>query len=135
MGNRRPQPQAWMSYPIGRSRFHLSAVMVRPKEQVRTELYIAGDEAKTYFAELKAQRDDIERELGYALEWEELPARRDSRVSSYFNDVDPEDESDWPRQHDWLATRLNDMHRVLAPRVRRLAGASTLAEGAAQDTL
>ena len=32
-GNKKPQPQAWMSFPIGRSRFHLNAVMARPRNQ------------------------------------------------------------------------------------------------------
>jgi hypothetical protein len=34
--------------------------------------------------------------------------------------LDPEDEADWSRQHEWLAKRLNDMHRVLADRVNAL---------------
>ena len=46
------------------------------------------------------------RELGYQLEWEELPSKRDCRISSYLNDVDPENEADWPRQREWLAKRL-----------------------------
>ncbi len=119
-GNRKPQPQSWMPFPIGRSGFWLAAVMVRTKNQVRAELYISGDQAKGFIASLKAQREQIERELGYPLEWEELPARRDSRIACYLSDVDPENESDWPRQHEWLAKRLNDMHRVLAPRVKTL---------------
>jgi hypothetical protein len=53
-GNRKPQPQHWMSFPIGRSGFHLNAVMIRPKHQVRAELYISGDLAKTYLALLKS---------------------------------------------------------------------------------
>ncbi len=117
-GNRKPQPQSWMAFPIGRSGFHLGAVMLRPKNQVRTELYISGDRAKAFFGLLKGQKDAIERELGYPLEWEELPSRRDCRIASYLNAVDPEDEADWPRQHEWLTKRLNDMHRVLAQRVR-----------------
>jgi hypothetical protein len=60
------------------------------------------------------------RELGYALDWEELPAGQDSRISISLNDADLENETDWPRQHEWLARRLNEMHRVLAPRVRAL---------------
>jgi hypothetical protein len=39
-----------------------------------------------------------------------------------LNDVDPEDEADWPRQHQWLAKRLNDFHRVFANRVKALTG-------------
>ncbi len=116
-GNRKPQPQAWMTFPIGRSGFHLNGTMIRPKRQIRAELYIAGDRAKIMFSLLQRQKDDIERELGYQLEWEELPSRRDCRVSSYLDGVDPENEADWPRQHEWLARRLNDMHRVLARRV------------------
>jgi hypothetical protein len=119
-GNRKPQPQSWMAYSVGRSDFHLGAVMIRPKKQIRPELYISGDRAKTFFELLKRQKDTIERELGYRLEWEEMPVRRDCRISSYLNEVDPEDEADWPRQHTWLAKRLNDMHRVFAPRIKAL---------------
>lgn len=123
-GNRKPQPQSWMAYPIGRTGFHLGAVMVRPKRQVRAELYLSGDLAKAHFALLRQQREEIERELGFSLEWEELPEGRDCRISSYLNDVDPEGEHDWPRQHEWLARRLNAMHRVFAPRVQILDAAS-----------
>lgn len=119
-GNRKPQPQSWMNYRIGRSGFRLGAVMIRPKNQIRAELYISGDHAKAFLRLLKTQKDAIEREIGYPLEWEELPSRRDCRISSYLNDVDPEDDADWPRQHEWLAKRLNDMHRVFARRVGEL---------------
>lgn len=119
-GGRKPQPQSWMAYRIGRSGFHLGAVMIRPRNQVRAELYISGDRAKAFFGLLKTQKDAIERELGYPLDWEDLPSRRDCRISSYLKDVDPEDEADWPRQHEWLAKRLNDMHRVFAQRVSAL---------------
>lgn len=116
-GNRKAQPQSWMSYPVGRSGFHLGAVMLRPKNQIRTNLYIGGDAAKHILEQLKQQREAIEQELGYPLIWEDLPANRDCRVSVYLDNVDPDDESDWPRQHEWLAQRLNDFHRVFAKRV------------------
>jgi hypothetical protein len=120
VGNRKPWPRSWIAYPIGDSRFNLGAVMIRPKSKIRAELYIKGDQAKALFALLQHEKDSIERELGFPLEWEELPERRDCRVASYMNDVDPEDEADWPRQHEWLAKRLNEMHRVFAPRVAAL---------------
>jgi hypothetical protein len=119
-GNKKPQPQAWMSYPIGRVHFLLNAVMIRAKEQIRAELYISGKHAKSYLQMLKSQQAAIERELGCPLVWEELPSRRDCRIASYLNDVDPEDQGQWPRQHEWLAKRLNDMHRVFARRVAEL---------------
>jgi hypothetical protein len=119
-GHRKPQPQSWMAYPIGRSGFNLAAVMVRPKRRIRAELYIGGERAKTHFHLLLQQQPAIEQEIGYPLTWEELPERRDSRLAVYLDDVDPEAAPDWPRQHAWLAKRLNEMHRVLRPRVRAL---------------
>ncbi|MCG6205771.1 DUF4268 domain-containing protein [Rhodopseudomonas sp. HC1] len=119
-GNKKPQAQSWMDYPIGRVGFHLSAVMIRPKRQIRAELYIAGEQAKSNLGLLLLQKEAVEGELGYPLEWEELPSRRDSRVASYLHDVDPDDEADWQRQHEWLAKRLNDLHRVFASRVAKL---------------
>lgn len=35
----------------------------------------------------------------------------------------PKDKTDWPRQHEWLAKRVNEMLRVFAPRVRALEAA------------
>ena len=109
-----------MAYGIGRSFFNLGAVMIRPKNQVRAEIYISGADAKAFFGLLEQQREAIERELGYPLDWEGLPSGSDCRISSYLSNVDPEDEADWTNQHEWLAQRLNDMHRVFSQRVRAL---------------
>jgi hypothetical protein len=123
-GNRKPQPQSWMSYSIGRSGFSLGASMVRAKNLLRADLYISSARAKVFFALLKEQQPAIEKELGYALDWEELPTKRDCRICAYLKDVDPSDQADWPRQHEWLAKRLNDLHRVFAHRVRALDGSA-----------
>lgn len=120
MGNRKPQPQNWMAFKIGRSHFSLNGVMVSTKKQIRAELYISGNNAKAFFGLLKRQKDTIEQELGFPLNWEELPDGQDSRISSNLNDMDPEEKADWPRQHEWLARRLNEMHRVLSRRVSEL---------------
>ena len=67
---------------------------------------------------------DIEEEaLGYRLEWEE--SAKDCRVACYLPDADPENEEGWAHQHEWLARHLNDLHRVLAPRVGTLEATTT----------
>lgn len=119
-GARKPQPQSWMNYSIGRTGFSLGAVMIRPKRKIRAELYISGEQAKSFFHLLQEHRQAIEQELGYELNWEELPTRRDCRISVYMTNVDPEDERDWPRQHEWLAAKVNDFHRAFLNRVRDL---------------
>ena len=49
-------------------------------------------------------------QIGYSLEWEELPSGQDSRIARYLQDVDPTDVYDWPHQHRWLAKTLNELH-------------------------
>lgn len=117
---RKPQLANWMGYSIGRSNFSINAAIVQARHLVRTELYIGGAQAKAYFHLLLAQKEDIERELGYELDWEELPMRQDCRIATSLRNVDPANQDDWPRQHDWLAARLNEFYRVFANRVKWL---------------
>ncbi len=119
-GNRKAQPQSWMSYPIGRAGFMLSAVMIRPKRQVRAEVYISNEHAKAYFHLLALQRAAIEAELGYELEWDELPGGRDTRISITRPNSDPDVQSSWPVQHEWMARRLIELHRAFSTRIRIL---------------
>lgn len=118
--DRKPQPQSWMPYSIGRTGFTVTGAMVRPRRQIRAELYISNANAKAFFHLLRAQRAAIEGELGYALDWDELPDGQDSRISVALDDADPQNQADWPRQHEWLAQRLIAFHRVFANRVRAL---------------
>lgn len=118
-GNRKPQPQHWMDYPIGRTGFHLSAVMHSREKCIRVELYISGEKASERHDFLERKKNEIEHELGHSLEWsDQLPTATDRRIAYYRRDVDPDDESDWSTQHEWLAKHLNQMHRVFVQRVR-----------------
>jgi len=119
-GNRKAQPQSWMNYSIGRTGFVLGAAMVRWNSKIRAELYITGPSADAYFRLLLQNRDAIEAEIGSTLEWEDLPERQDRRIAQYLEDTNPDNESEWPQQHDWLAQRLNAFHRVFSWRIREL---------------
>jgi Domain of unknown function (DUF4268) len=126
-GGKKPQPQSWMAYSVGRSHFLLMATMLRLNRRVRAELYISGEKAKAHFHMLKGKREQIEADLGYALDWEEMPAEKNSRVSISLNVANPENEADWPRQHRWLAQHLNEMHRALLPWIATVDDLATLA--------
>ena len=120
-GNRKAQPQHWMTYGIGVGGFQLAATINTGEQHIRAELYIVGDDASERLDRLELHKDEIERELGYGLEWgDQSPTARDRRVSRYRREADPGDESDWPDQHSWMAKSLNDLHRVFARRVRNL---------------
>ena len=124
----KPLPQNWMNVSIGRTGFRLGAGTNSRDSWIRAELYLDDGDLKkrpgfvgadAYFAALEQSREAIERELDLSLNWEGLPNSGSCRVATY-RECDPTDESDWPKQHEWLADRLNRMHRVLAPHVRGL---------------
>ena len=119
-GLSKPRRLASMPYSIGRSRCRLRACMQRTKRSIRADLYLTGATAKPFFHLLRQQQDAIQKELGYALEWEERTEVNYSRVATYLCDLDPEDQTDWPRQHGWLADRLNELHTVFRQRILEL---------------
>ena len=119
-GNRKAQPLSLMDFPIGRTNFRICVAMTTRNQEIRAELYISGDKAKKHFAILCEQKDVVEQDIGYPLVWEELPNGPGSRISVRLGGVDPKDESDWLRQHDWLVAKLNDIHRTFAERIRLL---------------
>ena len=119
-GSRPPQARSWLSYPIGRGNFRLDAGTNTRHQYIRAILYISGEDAKAFFHLLQNQKQEIEGELGYPLEWEELPNNTDSKIFASLDNTDPKNEEDWARQHQWLAAKLNELHRVFANRVREL---------------
>jgi len=119
-GKRVAQPQAWMDYAIGRSGFQIITTMIRQEKQIRVELNITGGDARAKFNLLREKRHEIENNFCGSLEWEELPGFKSSRIAIYMNDVDPENEADWLRQHTWFAEKVNEFHRVFSGLVRNL---------------
>ena len=118
-GNRIPQRRSWVSYPIGRNKILLRAVMLRRTQKIRVELLISGSDSVAFFGLLGREKSQIEQELGYPLIWDLKFNQNRQRIAIYDN-ADTSDEADWRRQHDWLANRLNDLHRVFASRVKAL---------------
>ncbi|WP_370180137.1 DUF4268 domain-containing protein [Alteriqipengyuania sp.] len=124
-GKRTAQAQNWMNYPVGRTGFTLGTAMHLWDRWIRVELYISGENAKTYFDQLMQEREAIDAEIGDPLNWDrmdDLPndTRKDVRISLYLKDADPGVRVEWTSQHTWLANKLNLFHSVFAPRVRDL---------------
>jgi len=134
----KPLPQHWMSFAIGRSGFHLSAIASTwdsesgnyEKGEIRAQLIISDESASQYFEQLEARRHEIEGELGEPLTWHS-PA--DARRRSVFlrRTADLHNHSGWPDLNSWLKTKLEALHRVFGPRVRVLTLTQLLPEGEA----
>jgi hypothetical protein len=126
----KPNPQHWMNHAIGRTGSHLSSNISswnsrtgEREPEIRVDLWLTSERAKQEFATLKEQASDIEADLGFEPNWHNPEEK--ARVRIYTReDADFTDEKLWPTQFQWLKERLEKMHRVFAPRLRKLAESS-----------
>ena len=118
---RRANKDHWFEFPIGRSGFVISATISTDKQRVGVELYINSDADKTYFRALYAQKEAIEREFGEALDWQELPTKKASRIALFRQGSDPADEAQRLDLHTWMLDRMERFHRVFAKRIKALS--------------
>lgn len=117
---RRPGKDHWHSWSAGRSGIVINATIYTKLRRVGVELYFHNDPAKTGIRQLMSQKDAIEAEFGEALEWQELPTKKASRIALFRGGVDPSNQSTFNDLHTWMLDKMERFQRVFGPRVRNL---------------
>lgn len=116
----KPRPQHWLNNSIGRSGFNLNITANTRDARLGVELWMPGEEAKARFSRLIEQRAAIEQQLGFELDWQELPDAKGCRIATWLPDASIEDEGRWNDYLAWLEQQLVVMDKVLRPIVRAL---------------
>jgi hypothetical protein len=117
---RKPQPQHWANFAIGRREFELGSSIHMGKQRTNVDLCIYGPDAKRHFHLLYADNETIEAELGTAVDWNELPEKKSSYITLSTTDFDPADRNSWPRQHAWMQRWLESFYECFHPRTEAL---------------
>lgn len=113
-------PQHWATVAIGRSGFHMVALGSTRDEWIAVALNMDNQYAKSYFHQLYADKKEIEDELGFEVEWRELPDRKASGIRCYNNGMNPMDQEAWPKHFAWFQEKLEAFDRVFRPRIKVL---------------
>lgn len=116
----KPRAQHWMNCSIGRSDFKLVPTANTRDNIIGVEIYLMPPDAKSFYQLLRKDKDAIEAQFGYPLDWQELPGRKGSRIARFCEETDPTNEADWPNQHVWLAETLEQFDAVFRPRIKTL---------------
>jgi len=125
---RKPRPQHWMNFSIGRSRFRLSAFMNTQAKRLGIQLAMTGPLAKPHFFLLQEDKDAINAELQEPVQWRELPAKAQSDITLRNEQFDPNRRDQWEDQFEWLRAKLEKFHRVFAHRVKALDAGDYVSE-------
>lgn len=98
-----------MTFSVGSSMCCIMLSQVRKFNHVIVEWYISDN--KDLYHKLYASKGEIEHDLGFELEWNELPDKKASRILTY-KDVDFDDKDIWSSQFDWMMQTALKMKKV-----------------------
>jgi hypothetical protein len=127
-GASKSQRQSWLALASGKTGVSLNWVF-GSAERFRTEVYIDTtdlDRNLAIFEALNRQRQAIEDELGYSLEWDRLEQRRAKRIAALapFNVSISSPDGELERLIDWAAATMIKFAEVFRPRLKNLPLAS-----------
>ena len=75
---------------------------------------------KEMFDLIAQDRDSIEKEVGFRLQWLRDRGLKESHIAIERDDMDPPDTTEWERQHAWLSEVVSAFEKVIGPRVAKL---------------
>lgn len=138
----KPLPQHWMNISIGRTGFKLNAIASLAESnsgpgephELRAELEMTDEFAKSYFAQLCEFKEELHQEIQEPLAWYNPDGKRICRI--YLRRAaDLYDRERWPEYVDWLRERLGRLHAAFGPRVKSLNAVPSFANAASDPSL
>lgn len=107
IGKRTPSRYHYMNYGLGSSRYHI--VLYAIKNEITTGVYISND--KDLFNHFYNQREQIEKDLGFKMEWFPLENKQASRID-ISRQADTSDVKNASEHFKWYCDILRAIKRV-----------------------
>jgi hypothetical protein len=115
-----PTPESQMGFAIGRAGFRLCASYEQTMQALGVALEMNDEEAQSYFELLKQERDAIEAEIGFPLDWQNGTDIKPWNIATALTAVELEQDENWAIWIDWLCKSLEHFHGTFHARIKRL---------------
>ena len=112
---RKANPQHWYNLALGSILAHISLNMNTQKKGIRIEVWIS--DSKELYDYLESQKEDIENELGYSLNWERLDHRKASYIA-ISKKIDINKEENWEESINWHLEKAVEFYNVFSMRIK-----------------
>ena len=103
------QPQNWYTFASENSRIFKYSACFALNSRIRVEIYIdcgSKEKNEAILDGLYVSKDEIEKDIGFELSWEQLPTKRACRIALYRDgDIDSDSETLNEIQN-WAITNL-----------------------------
>jgi hypothetical protein len=97
---RKALPQNWYDLSVGKAQINLRLVISYQNNNIRCDIIITED--KPMFKKMFEKKEDIETELGFSPEWNELPDNKSSIIRYYNNSVNLTNKENYESYFKWL---------------------------------
>lgn len=117
----KPSKDHWLSSGSGVTGVSYTLVITKTCSRVELDLMTSSkDLNKSYFRQLFAQKDAIEKAFGGSLEWQELPDKKMCRIKTELERLDFYNQEEWPVWNDFFIENLPKFKRALDPLIKEL---------------
>ncbi len=117
----KPKYEGYHNFRIAPRGIYITVNISNRLQQNIVEIYLGdGKYAKAFFHLLKKDKEAIESELGFTLDWRELPENKASRILFIKDNVNPTDEKNWAQQNIWFKEMIEKFDRVFTHRAKKL---------------
>lgn len=119
---KRPRVQArgWIPISLGRSGCIICLKVNTVAKSIAVELYLDSANAEEIFNKLKEDKDNIEKETGLTLDWQDLPNRHACRVEIEKANINLLDESQWNEYIAWHVETAQKFFNAFEQRILSL---------------
>ena len=106
---RKASTDHWMTLSVGSSACHINLLQVRKDNNIIVEWYITDD--KELYQKVHSHKEDIEADMGMALDWRELPDKKASRIL-VIHEADFDNKDKWSEQFNWAMDAAMKMKKA-----------------------
>lgn len=110
---RKASTDHWYDVVCGKSGAHFSITLVNSENKIGIELYITDD--KTLYDFLFSHKDEIEKSLGYELNWMRLDGKKASRIITYIPGLDFNCKENYPQLMDEIINKISEFKKAFGP--------------------
>lgn len=116
-----PSKYHWLACSAGVSGLEFTLVIVRGHSRIELSI-VSSNKAqnKRYFKQLKQHKEKIENNLGYELEWEELPDKKMSRIYYQLDDISYKNKENWEQINTFFIDNLPKFERAFEEAINSL---------------
>ena len=118
LSTRKPRAQHWQSFKLGTSGSNLAAVVNTKEKYVSAEVYISNDQS--LYQALKRNKEEIEKEFGDTLDWQDLDDSKASRIRTYKYNCHIDNEDQWDSNCEWLINKVEKLYKIFSPRIKQI---------------